>query len=126
MTGSGESLGAELEARCDQALGAAAAYLATKLFDILGEQAEVAVWEGRIYALHAAEPGAPPRRVTGNLQAHVGFSHLGSGDWVAGVRAGVPYAVPLETAMNHAFVSVVVEGSQDEIGAILAGTTGGG
>ncbi len=110
---------ARAEARCDQAFGTIAALMTDNIFQILSVQAPLVVYGGRIYASVAATPGAPPRRVTGNLQAHVGFEKIGVADWVFGIRSTVVYARPLESWMNHAFFSVVMSQSRGEMDILM-------
>lgn len=112
---------AAVEARVDAALGAGAHFLADKLFEILAVQYQAGPGGAYVYAT----PGAPPRRVTGNLQSHVHAAREAPCDWVAGVTEGVHYARALEYVMDHAFVSVVVEENYDELGAVIAAQLGG-
>jgi hypothetical protein len=104
--------------RIDTAFGDGAGLMADKLFDILGTQATpLRVRRGRIEAVHPADPGAPPRRVSGRLQSLVDLSHDGVGFWSFGILAGVRYARAQEYKLDHPFMSVVVH---ENLGAVTS------
>jgi hypothetical protein len=120
------ALEASIMQRVDSALQAGANFLADKLVDILSVQAPVAVGpSGRVYATTFATPGAPPRRVTGDLQSSIVTMRPEPGHWFVG-SVGVYYAFPLEYVMNHAFVSVVLEENYTELERVITGALAGG
>ena len=112
-----DALVADARRRIDGAFGAGAGLMTSKLFEKIGVQADpLAVSDGgRIYAVSPAVAGAAPRRVTGWLQAHVGFDRLAEGEWVFGVREGAPYAARLEEEMGHPFMGPLVRDNMDQL-----------
>ena len=107
--------------RVDDAIGAGATFLADKLVEILSVQYQAGPGGAYVYAT----PGAPPRRVSGNLQSSIVTEHPEPGHWFAG-SVGVHYAFPLEYVMDHAFVSVVLEENYTELERVIAGHMAGG
>ena len=106
-----DALMREVNRRAEKALAAGALTLANEVKKTLSVRAPTRMATSRSgvrypVARTRAAPGAPPRLVTGRLRGSVGWQVLRQpGGPVGRVGTNLVYGRPLETWMNHKFLS---------------------
>jgi hypothetical protein len=112
-----------LESRLDAVFEDGAGFMADKLYETLGVQAAPlrVTRGGRLRAVEDAEPGAAPRRVSGELQSRVDVAKDGPGHWSFGITKGsIPLkALALELSQGHPYLSRVIDTYGNEVAEII-------
>lgn len=104
-----DQIQAAVERLAGQGIAAAATHLQRRIKEVISiappDLKMVTSKSGRRYwrTKIRATPGAPPRKISGNLRNHVIARRVSDLHWQVGVF-DVVYASPLEFTMNHPFL----------------------
>lgn len=79
---------------------------------------------GRYVATTRAIPGAPPRKLSGTLRRSMAFQMMRQ-KTIGRVGTNLLYGRPLETWMNHSFLTYSLNRAMGEIRTIMQGAWGG-
>jgi hypothetical protein len=103
-------------------LGPAADFLAESIRQVLSVPAPLTVSVGpkgpRIRAATRAQPGAPPRLVTGRLRGGVFSRQADDSSWDVGIE-NVPYAARLEDELGHRYIEPTIRRDIERLSVIV-------
>lgn len=122
-TNNADRIAREVKARAKMGLKAATIFLNARVKEVLSVPAPRVMVKPKVGAPYyrattPATPGAPPRKLSGELRRSIAWEMRSNGT-VGRVGTNKVYGKPLETWMGHSFLVVTVQQYQGEIKTIM-------
>lgn len=121
----GGNVEAKIQALAGRGLQAATIHLSNRVKQALSVAApRRRTLSGRYVATEPASPGAPPRKLSGQLRRSIAWQ-MYKLNTVGRVGTNLVYGRPLETWMGHSFLGYTLKRAQGELVTVLGRTWGG-